>query len=485
MRFLLSVIITLVFVALFVEQVSASSCAFVTQRVQCGDRACLNHTCLPCRVDDDCYESTFACDAGKCVLKPLKETFNTLTIFGPISGILVCAVAVVAGVGGGGILVPLYVAFLGVPMGVAVGLSQATIVGQSAFNVLLQLQRFHPQHQPPNPTRPNINFEYLALMLPISLVGTLIGSIGNKVSPDWARVVLLFLLLTYVVYRLANRIKEQRAKDQGPKLLEKPKEEEESDDDVTESDQASIQQSKKQPTEIVAHVGKPQYPSGWLLLIIVVFFLQLGSSILKGTKANLVECNSAGFWGIIAAAIVYNTLITYGVRRHLKNLRRQVLLGELDESTVPFKWNKKTTILFPALSVAAGGAASMLGIGGGLVLNFLLLEAGLIPEQASATSGMATFLVALESATNFWLQGELRYDYGLMMFSAGILSTVIGQFVFVKEIKKRGWTFLIIAALAAIMVGSMIALTIFGIWDTYTILHHDGSIGFGSICVKA
>ena len=98
---------------------------------------------------------------------------------------------------------------------------------------------------------------------------------------------------------------------------------------------------------------------------------------------------------------------------------------------------------------------------------------------------MATFLVALESATNFWLQGELRYDYGLMMFSAGILSTVIGQFVFVKEIKKRGWTFLIIAALAAIMVGSMIALTIFGIWDTYTILHHDGSIGFGSICVKA
>ena len=81
------------------------------------------------------------------------------------------------------------------------------------------------------------------------------------------------------------------------------------------------------------------------------------------------------------------------------------------------------------------------------------------------------------------VQGELQYDYGLMMFAAGVISTVLGQFVFVRQIKKHGWTFLMIAALASIMIGSMIALSIFGIWDTYTILHNGGSIGFGAICM--
>jgi uncharacterized membrane protein YfcA len=332
--------------------------------------------------------------------------------------------------------------------------------------------------------------------------------LGNKVAPDWLRVVLLFALLTYIVKRLVDRIKVQRAKDQGAKLLpnkeaaggqqQEDSSDGEDDDDGENSPKAvgssSIQhinektsllqggQKQKQQQQNEDEPGKPQYPIPYLALFAGLMVVGFSLAILKGRKLNLVECNSGGYWAIFFVSITYPVLITAAVRRHLKGLRAKVLLGELPAQVVPFKWNRMTTILFPALSVAAGGAASMLGIGGGLVLNFLLLEADLLPEQASATSGMATFLVAFQSAFNFWLQDQLRYDYGLLLFAAGIVSTVIGQYVFVKQIKAHGWTFLIIGALAAIMVGSMLALTIFGIWDTYTILHNGGSVDFGDIC---
>jgi hypothetical protein len=90
--------------------------------------------------------------------------------------------------------------------------------------------------------------------------------------------------------------------------------------------------------------------------------------------------------------------------------------------------------------------------------------------------------VAFESLLQFFVQKQMPYDYFLYFFGCGLIATLIGQFVFLAQIKKRGLRFLIVTALAFIMAGSMATLSAVGIYDTVELLHAGGSIGFGELC---
>ena len=460
--------------------VHAQECSFVSQRVQCGELTCnrSSHQCVPCVNTSQCYEKSVGCVNNQCVILPIKDVFGPMIIVAPLAAFLVCAIAVVAGVGGGGILVPLFFAALNVPLLNAVALSQATIAGQSFFNVCLLLPRKHPKHQSPEPTRPVINYEYLCLILPISLVGVLLGNLASQVSPNWLRIVLLYTLLSYILYRVVRRLLNQRKEDMEKKALIKRQESERLERMKTDPYGSVNMPPPKEPEGELL----PQFPAMWLGFVFVTFALLFGSNLLRGKFLDLVECGSYGYWSMVGGVVVYSTVLYLIVYYVLRKRLQRAADGEVDPGTIPFKWNKLTTIVFPIVAVFAGAAASMLGIGGGLVLSFLLYEAGLVPEEASATSGVATFIVATSSAAQFILQKALPWDYGLMMFGAGIASTFVGQFVFNRQIKKHGWTFLILGSLAFVLAGSMVALTAVGIYNTYETVEHHGSLGFGTLC---
>jgi uncharacterized membrane protein YfcA len=417
-------------------------------------------------------------------MKSLKSAFEWTMIFAPISGFIVCGIAVLAGVGGGAILVPLYSIIIGIPMADAVALSQATICGQSLLNVFLQLRRHHPNHAAPLPTRPNINYEYCALLLPLALTGTMIGSIASKVSPDWLRVVLLIVLFSYVLVRLIRRVLAQRTRDREAKLVQQQVEGSDDDDAPAKRSSptqesgvkygySSIQETTSVPME------KDQYPLWWLLVILFTFAV---FSFFSYAKSHMVTCGTNDYVFVVAGCVTFGVVLTLATRQYLAHLYAKVLTGELEDHVVPFNWSFKTTVVFPVICIVAGFAASMLGIGGGLVCVSLLLEAGLQPEHASATGGLMTLLIAVQAAADYDLAGELRWDFGVMLFGAGLLSAAFGQFVLMREIKKRGMLFLIVAALATIMGGSMLAVTIFGVYNTIVIEQNHGSLGFASLC---
>eukprot|EP00758_Cryptobia_borreli_P011683 Tbor_TRINITY_DN5682_c0_g1::TRINITY_DN5682_c0_g1_i5::g.8521::m.8521 len=507
-----------------VQHGTATSCSFPTQRVQCGRHSCNKTTneCVPCLFDSDCYQRALKCvpSTGNCEYKTLAESFNGLTILAPISGFLVCAIAVVAGAGGGAILVPAYFTFLGVPLSGGVALSQATICGQSGFNVFVLLRRRHPKHHGDDghSSWPVINYEYVLLLLPFSLIGTLLGSLGDSVVPDWFRVVFLILLMGTMLFRLTKKIILQRRKeatdraaqlvededsepsicDNAPDAVQEDLDGEEiraqvtpdAQDPVAETecvnllsqqDIQEVQASNESPNAVNNDQldNKEQYPRVFLFLSFVLFIVQFGFSYLK---KSAVKCGTWQFGIIIAASIVWNSSFSLGFRQYLSIQMKKIERGEARPSVVPFIWSFKTTVVFPMLSMMAGAAASLLGLGGGIVLSFLLLEAGLLPEVSSATGGFATFLIAFQSAIIFILKGTLRYDYGLMVFASGMLSTAIGQFVIMKEIRKRKMTSMIMVCLFIIMAGSVLALSAVGIYNTIEITKVHGDLGFGDLC---
>ncbi|RNE95561.1 uncharacterized protein Tco025E_09983 [Trypanosoma conorhini] len=437
-------------------------CTRVNQCLQCGKLACDTNLgiCVSCNVTADCYPSAMECREGKCVVKGLASGFSALSGVALLCAFAVCSIAVLAGVGGGGILVPMFCLLMGVPMDVAVGLSQATICGQSILNVFLAVQRRFPSTEL---ARPLVNYQYLTLLVPLGVIGTLVGGVLNKLCPDLLRLILLFVLLVMVLYRTVLKLVAQYRKDQAVRRETAPVPASEEGEVEGAEDALGVSEEPPRPAQ-------PQYP--WLEIVCVIssFIVNLAFAAWRPRT----KCGGGVYIVTYCVPIAANVFLFTWYRFRLASLEQSKLL---------FYWNAKTTILYPLVAVVAGIAAAMLGIGGGLVLGFVLYEVGLIPEEVSATGGTVTLFLAFSSELSLLLEGNFLIDYAGVFFGCGLLSTVVGQFVFMRLIKKFNLRYLIVAALVTIIAGSLAFLSGYGIYHSLTLVHDGGSIvAFGRVC---
>lgn len=116
-----------------------------------------------------------------------------------IIGLLCAALGLIlaagGGIGGGGILVPIYILILGFSSKQAIPLSNVTVFGGAVANTLYNAKRRHP-----NANRPLIDWDLIVVMEPPTLAGALIGANLNKVLPETIVVILLVLLLAFTSY---------------------------------------------------------------------------------------------------------------------------------------------------------------------------------------------------------------------------------------------------------------------------------------------
>lgn len=86
-------------------------------------------------------------------------------------------IAAAGGIGGGGILVPLYILVLGFHAKHAIPLSNITIFGGAITNTVLNLSKRHPDAD-----RPLVDWDLILVMEPLTIGGALVGSFINKVT---------------------------------------------------------------------------------------------------------------------------------------------------------------------------------------------------------------------------------------------------------------------------------------------------------------
>jgi hypothetical protein len=85
-------------------------------------------------------------------------------------------IAAGGGIGGGGILVPIYILVLRFHAKYAIPLSNITIFGGAITNMALNLNKRHPLAD-----RPLVDWDLILVMEPLTIGGALIGSFVNKV----------------------------------------------------------------------------------------------------------------------------------------------------------------------------------------------------------------------------------------------------------------------------------------------------------------
>lgn len=129
-----------------------------------------------------------------------------------------------------------------------------------------------------------------------------------------------------------------------------------------------------------------------------------------------------------------------------------------------------------------GIVAGMLGFGGGMILNPLMLEMGINPLVSSATSSVMVLFSASAATFSFAVSGRLNHQYALVYGSLCAVASTIGVAVISTSVRRSGKGSRIVFILALIIATGALMQALFGgaaaVHDIRTGQH----MSFSSLC---
>ena len=131
--------------------------------------------------------------------KPLLPLDNTdkLGFFFATLGLMIAAGG---GIGGGGVLVPIYILVMKFSPKHAIPLSNITVFGGAMANTVLNVRKRHPLAD-----RPLVDWDLILVMEPLTIAGALIGAFLNKLLPEAMLVISLVALLSFTAYETLKK----------------------------------------------------------------------------------------------------------------------------------------------------------------------------------------------------------------------------------------------------------------------------------------
>lgn len=149
-----------------------------------------------------------------------------------------------AGIGGGGLFVPLFAFVLGVGAKAAVPMSKATILGGALGNMMSLAFARHPD---PDKNRPLIDYEASTFMQSGELLGVVFGVLLNLILPEIMIIVFLAVLLSFNAYKTLQK-GVAKYKDESKKMAAKEAKEAKQAVDPSSSLEAGVSSEKVQKT---------------------------------------------------------------------------------------------------------------------------------------------------------------------------------------------------------------------------------------------
>ena len=327
---------------------------------------------------------------------------------GFICAIMGLMIAAGGGIGGGGILVPIYILIMGFSPKHAIPLSNITVFGGAIANVYLNTKKRHPLAD-----RPLVDWDLILVMEPLTIAGALIGAFLNKILPETFLVTMLVALLSFTAYNTLKkaikmykletiRLKEQGLKPDGTKESELTRidnqekgekqraagdellknmelQEGEAPGDGDEEENFSIIQARAAELEQILEEER-KTPRMNINILMGLFIVVLTINLVKGGGAFPspigIKCGSPAFWAANSIMIAWIIFITFYVRSYLvERFERKKLVGyKYVEGDI--EWDGRATIVYPSVCCLAGFFAGMFGVGGGIVKGPLMLAMG-------------------------------------------------------------------------------------------------------------
>ncbi|WIA31149.1 hypothetical protein OEZ86_001161 [Tetradesmus obliquus] len=392
----------------------------------------------------------------------------------------------------------------GWPTSTAVAMSNVTVLGGSFANFICNVSRRRSNGAP------TVDWELILMMEPTTIAGALFGAMLNKLLPNYVTTYLLTAMLSFMAGLAADSEAAQDALDGVaawlPGMLQ-------SDDtarlanladvstlcqgdtlgdnrDVAGSYTSSVPLKAAGGSAIsaVSHPDQPAkaaqrepcLPLPHLLALLLLSGWVVASDIAQGS----VRCGSWRYWAVTLSVLAPIAVILLVFRRIL--LRKYNHDDLAPGHVLPegqLHWTATTTLLYPAICSSAGLVAGLFGIGGGVVKGPLMLELGVPPDVAAATSATMIMFTAGSACVVYSRFGQILADYGAILVAFGFCTTLCSQlltFALIKMIGRRSVIVFMMVTLMSIACGIMYVQS--GL-VTRELLQNPGELGrFGRLC---
>jgi len=451
-------------------------------REACGqDLVCHKGLCMHCQSDRECGSNRFCQKeiTGKNLCMKQRAHVWTEVMQDPYE--LLCSVlifissllAAAAGLGGGGVFVPLLILFSGLQPSDAVPLSQVMILCGSLVNLSVFVGQTHPEH----PAASKIDYNCVVLFQPMLVAGVTFGVLINKLSPNWFIIGLLLITLLIALWRSSLKAIQQYRKETesthvSPRNLDSIR---------TESSLANffwLTNTNFRPI------------SGIVITWIIILVASLHD-------LSVCSYEYAGYLGgvLLAMCVMTYLVSVYVIKKSQESdpYDDPMSPGAPEEGIrasrkVPDIWQPKWhdsqggTSVYAIISFSAGLLGGLLGLGGGIILGPILLELGLHTEAVQATTALFVFISSSLATIQYALLSMEVYIWHYTLWYASIttIATILGQWACSTYVRRYGKYSPINFAMVAVIGFSALALGVVGSIQVYEDYHAGLQMGFSS-----
>ncbi|KAJ4912797.1 Sulfite exporter TauE/SafE family protein [Raphanus sativus] len=391
-----------------------------------------------------------------------------------VAGVLCFMAALISsagGIGGGGLFIPIMTIVAGFDLKTASSFSAFMVTGGSIANVISNLFG----------GKPLLDYDLALLLEPCMLLGVSIGVICNRVLPEWLITVLFAVFLAWSSLKTCRngvkywKIESDVARGKGHERPEKGQGE-------TEEDSKSL---KAPLLEAQENRNKTKLPWTKLGVLIVVWASFFVIYLLRGNKdgKGIITIKPCGveYWILLSLQIPLALVFTKLALSRSDSLQERSSNNQKDQEGTT-RLDQSTRFMFPVMSFLAGLLGGIFGIGGGMLISPLLLQAGIPPQITAATTSFMVFFSATMSAVQYLLLGmqntEAAYIFSLICFFASLLGLVLVQ----KAVAQFGRASIIVFSVGTVMSLSTVLMTSFGALDVWTDYVAGKDMGFKLPC---
>lgn len=387
-------------------------------------------------------------------------------IFGFLASAIGLILAAGGGIGGGGILMPIYILMLRFPVKRAIPLVNVTVFGGAVANTMMNVPKRHPLVD-----RPLIDWDLILVMEPLTMAGALIGALLAKLLPSIVLVISLVAVLSFTAYKTLQ--KAVQLHDKESKVLQQQQQQQQIGETTallssksTTADSVVLTSQETAEIELLESIveNEKTAPKSSVISIIALFLVVVISNILKGggsfSSPLNIKCGSAMYWAADGLIFLCIAIVAIFARQYLIRktyLKKIANYPHVEGDTI---WDERTTIIYPLFSMLAGFTAGLFGLGGGIVTGPLMIFMGVHPSVSSATTAVMIFLTSFTATTSFVVFGLLDYNYATFCTVLGFVATVLGQLIMGALIQKFKRVSFIPFAIGIVVAISCILMTI-------------------------
>ncbi len=377
---------------------------------------------------------------------------------------IISIISILAGVGGGGIYTSLLLLIYDFSITKTIPISVSLIFASSLVNILYFI--INKGH------KSLTNYPILIIIVPFLSCGSFVGVIMLKVMPNIITMITIILITLFSIYKSSNKLIQLRKQENNNQSNNNQPNIESDKQISSESNQyiniCDIEMTStldnennidntnnvNETTKINENTGDTYFMIFVYILLLLVIVICEGSFSI-GRK--YVKSCSPSYIYICVAQIIATIFIAMLCYLFIKKDKNYKIINNYDFNDNDIEINTNNYVQLAITSIIVSIISTYTGLGGGVIINPILLSLGLSPNTVIATSSIFIWLGSLSSMVNFIIDDSITWHYVIMLSICAILGTLCGLAgynVIVNKFKKQSllvWCLIIVAILTIVL----------------------------------